>query len=94
MGCKYGKWLVNVLSLAWSRRLLTSHKAATRGTDMATKSLEKHLVVAATQSHHEEAGSSAWLSANAITGRNEVHGLATLSQALVDAMQGSVQQTR
>lgn len=48
---------------------------------MATKSLEKHPVVAATQSHHEEAGSSAWLSANAITGRNEVHGLATLSQA-------------
>jgi hypothetical protein len=48
---------------------------------MATKSLEKHPGAPEAQSHGDEAGVSAWLSANALTARNELHGLAMLSQA-------------
>lgn len=48
---------------------------------MATKSLEKHPGAVEAQSHGGGAGVSAWLSANAMTARDELHGLATLSQA-------------
>ncbi|MDR6872972.1 pyruvoyl-dependent arginine decarboxylase (PvlArgDC) [Bosea sp. BE125] len=48
---------------------------------MATKSLEKHPGATKAQSRGDEAGVSAWLSAHAMTARNELHGLATLSQA-------------
>jgi hypothetical protein len=48
---------------------------------MATKSLEKRPGATESQLHGDEAGFSAGLSANAVTARNELHGLATLSQA-------------
>jgi len=48
---------------------------------MATKSLEKRPGAKEAQSHRGEASASAWLSAHAMTARNELHGLATLSQA-------------
>jgi hypothetical protein len=48
---------------------------------MATKSLEKRPGATEARSHDGEASASAWLSANAVTARNELHGLATLSQA-------------
>ncbi|CAN7740197.1 hypothetical protein LJR009_002696 [Bosea sp. LjRoot9] len=48
---------------------------------MVTKSLEKHPGATEARSHGDEAGIAAWLSANATVARNELHGLAMLSQA-------------